>query len=343
MNWLKRHSNGVFVIAEAGINHNGDMRLVKALIDVAVEAKADAIKFQTFQTKNLLIKNAPKARYQRKTTNSKESQYNMLKRVELSKGQHLEIISYCKEKDIAFISTPFEEQSADLLEELDVPLFKIPSGEITNLRFLEHVARKSKPIIISTGMSFLSEVEKAVQIILKNGCHQVALLHCVSNYPASEKDANLKAMHTMKQAFQLPVGYSDHTIGVEVTLAAVALGAQIIEKHFTLDKNLPGPDHQASLEPGELKQLIKAIRRVEIALGDGLKKPATSEMENQATIRKSLFFKSSFAAGTKVTAEMIEAKRPAIGYPPERLVEILGQELTYDVERDTPVSWKILK
>ena len=192
-------------------------------------------------------------------------------------------------------------------------------------------------------MSFLSEVEKAVQIILENGCHQVALLHCVSNYPASEKDANLKAMHTMKQAFQLPVGYSDHTIGVEVTLAAVALGAQIIEKHFTLDKNLPGPDHQASLEPGELKQLIKAIRRVEIALGDGLKKPAPSEMENQATIRKSLFFKSSFAAGTKVTAEMIEAKRPAIGYPPERLVEILGQELTYDVERDTPVSWKILK
>ena len=342
MDWLEKLSKRVWIIAEAGINHNGDMGFIRDMVDAATRAGADAIKFQSFRTEALLAPDAPKARYQLQTTDPGESQFEMLKRAELSMDQHAEIISCCREKGIVFISTPFEEQSADLLEALDVPLFKIPSGEITNLPFLSHVALKGRPMIISTGMSFLGEVEKAVQTVHENGCEEVALLHCTSNYPASAEEVNLKAMCTMQQAFRLPVGFSDHTVGIETAAAAVALGARIVEKYFTLDRNLPGPDHKASLEPEQLVQFVRAIRNVEAARGDGLKQPAPSERSNRDVLRKSLAFKSAVAASTVISREMLVAKRPGTGVSPSRIEEVVGRRLLRSVEKDTPVSWEIL-
>ncbi len=342
MNWLEKLSKGVLIIAEAGINHHGDMGRIREMVDAAADAGADAIKFQTFRTEALLAPDAPKAEYQLQTTDPGESQAEMLKRAELSRDQHVEIISCCRDKDIVFISTPFEEQSADLLHSLDVPLFKIPSGEITNLPFLSHVARKGRPMIISTGMSFLGEVEKAVQTVHETGCEEVALLHCTSNYPTSAEDVNLEAIGTMQQAFRLPVGFSDHTIGIEIAAAAVALGARIVEKHFTLDRNLPGPDHKASLEPAQLVQFVRAIRNVETARGDGLKQPALSEMSSREVLRKSLVFNSAVAAEMVIGREMLVAKRPGTGVSPSRIEEVVGRRLLRSVEKDTVVSWKIL-
>lgn len=314
-----------FIIAEAGVNHNGDMNLAHQLIDVAVNAGTDAIKFQTFRAERLVTADAPKAAYQLETTNAGESQFEMLQRLELDADAHRALIAHCRDKHILFLSTPFDEKSADLLEALGVPAFKTPSGEITNLPYLNHIARKGKPMIVSTGMAFLGEVETAVRTIEAVGNHAFALLHCVSNYPANPADTNLRAMQTMARAFGLPVGYSDHTPGIEVSFAAVALGACIVEKHFTLDRNLPGPDHQASAEPAELAALVRGIRIVEAALGNGRKEPAESEANTAAVARKSLVAACDIPAGATLTETMIALKRPGTGIPPAICEFLVGR------------------
>ena len=254
-----------FVIAEAGVNHNGSLDMALKLVDAAVEAKADAVKFQTFRAERLLTPEAPKAAYQIENSDRTETQFEMLQRLELDEAAHRTLMDHCRRRGLAFLSSPFEQGSADFLETLGVPAFKIPSGEVTNLPFLCHVARKGIPLILSTGMATLEEVEVAVAAIRSSGCRQLVLLHCVSAYPASPSDANLRAMATLARTFGTPVGYSDHTLGIEVALAAVAMGAAVIEKHFTLDRTMPGPDHQASSEPGELALLVSGIRKVESA------------------------------------------------------------------------------
>lgn len=314
-----------FIIAEAGVNHNGDLNLAHQLIDGAMDAGADAIKFQTFQAERLASVDAPKAAYQLETTNAGESQFEMLQRLELDADAHRALIAHCRDKRIMFLSTPFDETSADLLEQLGVPAFKTPSGEITNLPYLRYIARKGKPMIASTGMAFLGEVETAVRAIEAAGNHSFALLHCVSNYPANPADINLRAMQTMARAFNVPVGYSDHTSGIEVSHAAIALGACIIEKHFTLDRNLPGPDHHASAEPAELAALVRGIRIVEAALGDGRKQPAASEANTAAVARRSLAAACDIPAGAVVAETMITLKRPGTGLPPAMREYLIGR------------------
>ena len=314
-----------FVIAEAGVNHNGDLGMAHRLVDVAAQAGADAVKFQTFKAERLAMPDAPKAKYQLQTTDTAESQYEMLRRLELSAEAHRNVVAYCREKGILFMSSPFDEESADFLAELGVAVFKIPSGEITNVAFLAHVARKGKPLIVSTGMSYLGEVETAVRTLEQTGNRDFVLLHCVSDYPARPGDVNLRAMQTMAAAFGVPVGYSDHTPGLEVALAAVALGACVIEKHFTLDRNLPGPDHQASLEPDELAALVQGIRTVEAALGHGRKEPAASEANTTAVARKSLVAARDIPSGTVLTEDLIAVKRPGTGLPPVMKPYLVGR------------------
>lgn len=329
----------VFIVAEAGVNHNGDVELAKRLVDVAAEAGADAVKFQTFKADRVVSAEAPKAEYQMETTDPSESQLDMLRRLELSPDAHRELQAYCQERGVLFLSTPFDEESADLLDELGVPVFKIASGEITNWPFLEHVARKGKPIILSTGMSYLSEVDEAVRVIRDAGCDQLILLHCVSNYPADPADANLRAMQTMVMAFQLPVGYSDHTPGIEVALAAVALGACVIEKHFTLDRNLLGPDHRASLEPVGLRAMVTAIRTVELTLGDGIKQPAQSEVNNRLVVRRSLAAAFDIPEGTMFTSEMLQALRPARGISPTFTDYVVGRRTKRSLKTGQLIEW----
>jgi len=327
-----------YVIAEAGVNHNGELALAKQLVDVAVAAGADAVKFQTFKAELLASAAAPKANYQQVTTEAAESQLDMLRRLELSPEAHRVLLDYCRERGIQFLSTPFEEGSADFLESLGVAAYKLPSGELTNLPFLDHVARKSRPLIVSTGMSTLGEVETALQTIARAGNPPVALLHCVSNYPADPAQTNLRAMLTLQAAFGVPVGYSDHTPGIEVALAAVALGACIVEKHFTLDKNLPGPDHQASSEPDELKALIRGIRKVEASLGDGRKVPAMSEANTAAVGRKSLIAACDLVAGTVLGENHIAIKRPGNGLPPAARPYVSGRTLKVAVRAGEVLS-----
>lgn len=331
-----------FIIAEAGVNHNGSLEMAKQLVDVAVQAGADAVKFQTFNAERVVSPHAPKADYQLQTTDTSESQLDMLRGLELSDDAHVELVKYCQEKDILFISTPFDEESADLLDQIGVALFKIGSGEITNWPFLEYVARKGKPIILSTGMSYLGEVDDAVRVIRDSGCDQLVLLHCVSNYPAHPADVNLRAMEAMARAFQLSVGYSDHTLGIEVAIAAVALGASVIEKHFTLDRNLPGPDHQASIEPGELKALVRGIRVVEVSLGHGRKEPVASEANTATVARKSLFAAKNIPAGTTLTEELIAIKRPGTGLPPSMKSHLIGRTMQRDISRGTLLTLEML-
>lgn len=331
-----------FIIAEAGVNHNGDVELAKRLVDVAVGAGADAVKFQTFKAERLVTPKAPKAEYQLQTTDTAESQYEMLRRLELSVEAHRDLMVYCREKNILFMSTPFDKESADLLEELGVAVFKIPSGEITNLPLLAHIARKGKPMLVSTGMSYLGEVETAVHTIEQAGNQDLVLLHCVSNYPAEPADVNLRAMQTMATAFDVPVGYSDHTPGIQVALAAVAMGACVIEKHFTLDRNLPGPDHRASLEPGELAELVQGIRTVEAALGQGRKEPAPSEANTAAVARKSLVAARDIPSGTVLTEEMIAIKRPGTGLPSVMHPYIVGRTLRVDVQLGDIIKFEML-
>lgn len=301
--------NKVLIIAEAGVNHNGSIEIAKKLIDKAAEAKADVIKFQTFTADSLVNKNVKKAEYQQKTGNSQESQYDMLKRLELDVDMHKELITYCNKKKIKFLSTPFDLESIDLLNDLGMDIYKIPSGEVTNYPYLKKIAKLKKTIIMSTGMCTLEEVRDALKVLKENGASDIKLLHCNTEYPTPMKDVNLKAMVTMKNEFNLEVGYSDHTKGIEVPIAAVALGATIIEKHFTLDRNMEGPDHKASLEPEELKEMVHSIRNIELALGSGEKKPSESEMKNINVVRKFIVAKENIKKGEKFTEYNITCKR----------------------------------
>ena len=331
-----------FVIAEAGVNHNGDLRLAKQLVEVAANAGADAVKFQTFQADRMASTIAPKAEYQLKTTDAAESQLAMLQRLQLSPEAHRELQSYSHKQGVLFISTPFDNQSVDLLDELGVPAFKIGSGDITNQPLLEYVARKGKPIILSTGMCYLSEVEEAVSVIRSAGNDQLILLHCVSNYPANPADVNLRVMDTMAAAFHVPVGYSDHTLGIEVALAAVAMGACTLEKHVTLSRALPGPDHRASSEPDEFAQLVKGIRTVESALGSGYKRPAPGEAEVAAAARRSLVAAKDIPAGCKLTEDMVAVKRPGSGLPPAMRLQIVGRCAKQDIPAGALITLEML-
>ena len=331
-----------FIIAEAGVNHNGDLALAHRLIDVARAAGADAVKFQTFKADQLVTLDAPKAEYQLQQTEADESQYEMLKHLELSAGSFRDLQQHCREAGIRFMSTPFDEDSADLLSELGVTVFKTPSGEITNLPYLAHVARKGRPLIVSTGMATLGEVEAAVNTLRAAGNPAIVLLQCVSNYPADPADVNLRAMQTMAQAFGVPTGFSDHTAGIEVALAAVALGACVIEKHFTLDRAMPGPDHAASLEPDQLAAMIRGIRTVEAALGHGRKEPAASELNTAEVARKSLVAACDLKAGTVLSDSVLAVKRPGTGLPPALRPYVIGRTLRVDVSVGTVIGLEML-
>lgn len=320
-----------FIIAEVGVNHNGRLDLALQLVDVAHEAGADAVKFQTFTADRIVTATAPKAEYQKCNASPDETQLEMLRRLELSERDHRELAAYSKSRGLIFTSTPFDEISADFLDDLAVPVFKIPSGELTNLSYLSHMAQFGKPLVISTGMSYLSEVEAAVRCIEAAGSAPIALMHCVSSYPAAPQDANLRAMQTLRSAFGVPVGYSDHIPGNEVAFAAVALGACIIEKHLTLDRNLPGPDHQSSLNPRDFGELVRGIRDVEAAMGSGRKVPAHSEQNAAQVARKSLVAASNLRAGTVLTAAMIVVQRPGTGLAPVLLPHIIGRRTRVEI------------
>lgn len=328
----------VFIIAEAGINHNGNIEIAKKMIDAASEAGVDAIKFQTFQTEKLVCKNAEKATYQKENTNDSESQFDMLKSCELSKQDHIELIKYCHEKNILFLSTPFDIDSVHLLVELKIPIIKIPSGEITNLPYLRIIAKTGKDIIISTGMSQLEEVRKAIKVLQENGAGNITILHCNTQYPTPMKDVNLRAMVTMQNELDMAVGYSDHTIGIEVSIAAVALGAMVIEKHFTLDRRMKGPDQQASIEPQELKQMVVSIRNIESALGSKEKAVSPSEAENKIVARKSIVAAKAIRKGEIFTEDNLTVKRPGIGMSPMCWDIVIGKVSDRDYEMDELIS-----
>ena len=335
--------NSVFIIAEAGVNHNGRLDLAYQLIDVAKDAGADAIKFQTFKAENVVSKLADKAEYQKKTTGSDKSQLEMIKRLELSFDDFVKLKKYCDKKEIMFLSTPFDYQSIDFLYDL-VDIYKIPSGEIINYPYLKYIAAKNKPLIMSTGMANLGEIEEAINIIRSvNSEAQISLLHCTTNYPTPYEEVNLKAIQTLAVAFKLPVGYSDHTLGIEVPVAAVAMGAKIIEKHFTLDKKLSGPDHKASLEPSELKEMVKAIRNIEIALGNGIKKPNKSEIEIMKVARRSLIATRDIRVGEIIKESDIAIKRPGTGILPKFKEIVIGMKLINDIRQDEPFRWENFK
>ena len=331
-NKLMGEGEPCFIIAEAGINHNGDVNLAKKLIDTAKDAGADAVKFQTFKAEEVVSKSAEKARYQKETTGADESQLGMIKKLELTEKDFKELFAHAQKKGVIFLSSPFDRISVDLLDELGVQAFKIPSGEITNFPLLKHIARKKKTVILSTGMSTLGEVEEALEVIRNEGTEEMILLHCVSCYPAKVEDMNLKALETLRCAFRLPVGLSDHTLGITIPIAAVALGACVIEKHFTLNKNLPGPDHLASLEPEELKQMVKAIRDVEKSIGDGIKKPTQEEEENKKVARRSIVAKVDITKGAIITEKMLDIVRPGTGIEPRYLDVVIGRKAKEDIQ-----------
>jgi N,N'-diacetyllegionaminate synthase len=333
---------GTYIIAEAGVNHNGSVEIAKKLVEEAKKAGANAVKFQTFKADKLASRFAAKAEYQKVTTASDESQIDMIRKLELSESDHVELIDLCGKKKIDFLSSPFDEESADLLDQLGVPAFKIPSGEITNHPFLEHIARKKKPMILSTGMSSLEEVQEAVAVIFSTGNAALTLLHCVTEYPAPVEETNLRAMITMKETFGLPVGYSDHTPGIEVAVAAVALGAQVIEKHFTVDRTMPGPDHRASLEPAELREMVRAIRNVEKAMGNGKKGPARCEVKNMTVARKSIVALKPISAQEVISREKVGIKRPGNGIQPKDLEKIIGLKAKRNIGQDEVIAWKDL-
>jgi len=316
----------VFIIAEAGVNHNGSIKIAKKLINLASEAGADAIKFQTFKAENLVTKNLEKANYQKNNTSKKESQYKMLKKLELTKETHQELIRYSKKKKIQFLSSPFDHESIQLLNDLGLKIFKIPSGEITNFPYLKHIGKLKKKIILSTGMANILEIRNALNILINSGTKKsnIIVLHANTEYPTPMEDVNLNAMITIRNLFKVAVGYSDHTLGLEVDIAAVALGAKCIEKHFTLNRNMRGPDHKASLEPKELKHMVRSIRNVEQALGDGTKKPTKSEKKNIKIVRKSIVAKTKIKKGERLSKKNITIKRPGTGMSPMKWEKILG-------------------
>ena len=330
----------VFIIAEAGVNHNGSLELAKKLIDVAVESGADAVKFQTFKADKLVSKTAQKADYQKQTTSNDETQYDMIKKLELDENAHRVLISYCKDKEIMFLSTPFDHDSIDLLISFEMPIFKIPSGEITNLPYLRHIGSLGKEVILSTGMANLNEVQDALEVLIKAGTSKVKItvLHATTEYPCPIGEVNLRAMQTIKAAFGVKVGYSDHTQGIEVPIAAVAMGACVIEKHLTLDRTMEGPDHKASLEPDELKAMVQAIRHIEQALGDGVKMPTTSELRNIGVARKSIVAACEIRQGEMLTVENITTKRPGTGLSPMRWNEVVDTNAIRDYQQDDPIT-----
>ncbi|WP_295740092.1 N-acetylneuraminate synthase [uncultured Helicobacter sp.] len=330
----------VLIIAEAGVNHNGDINIAKKLIDVAAESGADIVKFQTFKSENCVSKNAKKAEYQLQTTNKQESQLDMIKKLELDLETHNILISYCKQKNIEFLSTPFDMESVDLLHNLGLEIFKIPSGEITNLPYLRKIGKYNKQVILSTGMANLGEIESAIAVLVDSGTKRenITLLQCNTEYPTPFADVNLKAMKSLKKAFRLPVGYSDHTPGIAIPLAAVGMGAKVIEKHFTLDKNMEGPDHKASLEPCELKAMVQSIREIELALGDGVKRTSESEAKNKPIARKSIVANCAIKKGEILSESNLYTKRPAGGISPMEWDKVIGTKAVRDFEPDEMIE-----
>ena len=334
MNLNVNSSNHVYIIAEAGVNHNGSLDLAKQLVDVAAEAGADAVKFQTYVPENLVSRYAEKADYQKETTDIAESQLDMLRRVMLKKEWHQILIDYAETKGIQFISTPFDLESIDFLASLNLPLYKIPSGEITNLPYLEKIGKLGKPVILSTVMSDMGEVKTAVGILQNSGCPKVSVLHCNTQYPTPYEDVNLSVMERMRNELKLEVGYSDHTLGIEVPIAAVAMGATIIEKHFTLDKMMEGPDHKASLEQNELIAMVRGIRNIEKAIGRNDKRVTGSEQGNKGIVRKSIVAKKDIKKGEVFSYNNITVKRPGNGISPMRWYEVIGNTAFRDFKED---------
>jgi len=326
----------VFIIAEAGVNHNGSIELAKKLIDVAHNAGADAVKFQTFKAKHLVSKKAEKAAYQKETTDSSETQFEMIKKLELDVDTHKELMEYCKRKNIMFLSTPFDHESIEMLNDLGLNIFKIPSGEITNLPYLRHIGSLKKKVILSTGMADIGEIEDALDVLVNAGTDKdkITVLHANTMYPTPMEDVNLRAMSTIGNTFNVGFGYSDHTLGIEVDIAAVALGATVIEKHFTLDKSMDGPDHKASLEPVELEAMVEGIRNIEKALGLTTKKPSPSEEPNKVVARKSIVAASDIVKGELFTENNLAVKRPGSGISPMRWDEIVGQRAARNYNED---------
>ena len=324
---------GVYIIAEAGVNHNGSFELACKLVDAAKEAGVDCIKFQTFKSEKLVSHTAQKADYQKSTTGD-GSQVDMLKKLELSYDEFIDLKKYCDKTGITFLSTPFDFDSIDFLNSIDMPFWKIPSGEITNYPYLVALARTGKPVVMSTGMCDLEEIREAVKVLTDNGVTDIKLLHCNTEYPTPYEDVNLKAMQTIKDKFGYDVGYSDHTKGIEVPIAAVAMGATVVEKHFTLDRNMKGPDHKASLEPDELADMVKSIRNIEKAVGDGDKTPSPSERKNKAVARKSIVAKCKVYKGDILTEDNITVKRPGNGISPMKWNEVIGTKAVRDFEED---------
>lgn len=326
--------NSIFIIAEAGVNHNGNIETAKKLVDAAVLAGADAVKFQTFKAETLVCKNARKADYQMETTDSGESQFDMLKKLELTSDMHEQLIDYCRRKKIMFLSTPFDIDSIHYLVQCGIDIIKIPSGEITNYPYLREAGKTGKRIIISSGMSNLEEVREAVKVLKENGSRDITALHCNTEYPTPYEDVNLRAMLTLKEELRIEVGYSDHTRGIEVPIAAAALGALVIEKHFTLDRNMEGPDHRASLEPNELQTMVQSIRNIEKALGNGKKEPSESEKRNIDIARKSIVAKCDIKAGEVLTDSNLTTKRPGIGISPMLWNQVIGQTAIRNFKED---------
>lgn len=333
----------VTIIAEAGVNHNGDINLAKELINIASDANADYIKFQTFKAENLATKDAEKSEYQKSNTKNNDTQYNMLKSLELSKKDHIELINYCQSKDIKFLSSAFDLDSLDFLLSLECELIKIPSGEINNYYYLEKISHQEIPVILSTGMSTINEIEAAIKILTSNklSINDITILHCNTEYPTPMIDVNLKAMLKIKEHFNVDIGYSDHTLGIEVPIAAVALGAKVIEKHFTIDRSLEGPDHACSLEPLELKNMVNAVRNIEIACsGDGSKEPTASEIKNKSVARKSLYLSKDIKKGTKLAKDMIIALRPGDGISPMEIPSLVGKTFNKNLRMSEKITYE---
>jgi N,N'-diacetyllegionaminate synthase len=324
----------LFVIAEAGVNHNGSLEKAKELVDVAKDAGANAVKFQTFKSSKIVSKSANKAEYQKRNSDNQETQYAMLKKLELSFDEFVELNEYCKSKDIEFMSTAFDFDSIDFLNILEMGTWKIPSGDITNLPYLIKIAKLNKPVILSTGMSTMEDIRSAIKALKENGAPELTVLHCTTEYPAPFEDVNLNAMNTIKEEFDVNIGYSDHTEGIEVPIAAAALGATVIEKHFTLDRNMEGPDHKASLEPNELKAMVDSIRHIELALGNGIKQPAESEKKNMAVARKSIIARKDIKVGELFTEENLTVKRPGDGISPMKWFDVIGKIAPRNFEED---------
>lgn len=326
----------VFIIAEAGVNHNGCLETARKMVDAACEAEANAVKFQTFLSENIVTPNAVKAEYQKKDASADELQLDMLKKLELSREDHKELKDYCEKKNIMFMSTPFDMEAIDFLDSLDMEIFKIPSGEIVNLPYLRKIGGLGKKVIMSTGMSSMREIEEALSVLKIAGTPKddITVLHCNTEYPTPEEDVNLSAMLAIKEAFDVKVGYSDHTLGIEVPLAAAAIGASVIEKHFTLSRQMEGPDHKSSMEPHELKIMVGAVRKIEKVMGQGLKEPSRSEIANMTVVRKSLVAVRGIKMGEVFTADNVTAKRPGTGINPMRWDEVIGKTASKDFKKD---------